>query len=80
MKEKGSRVCFSRRFQGVSSSAIKATLLKEHLDAQSTIIQSAAASGRGDEHIRNDAIFGATSANGATVIPLRGRQPRQAGA
>jgi glycerol-3-phosphate cytidylyltransferase len=80
MKQKGGRVCFSRRFQGVSSSAIKATLLKEHLDAQSTIIQSAAASGRGDEHIRDDSIFGAASANGATVIPLRGRQPRQAGA
>ena len=56
MKQKGGRVCFSRRFQGVSTSAIKATLLKEHLDAQSTIVQSAAASGRGDEHIRDDAI------------------------
>lgn len=80
MKQKGGRVCFSRRFQGVSSSDIKATLLKEHLDAQSTIVQSAAASRRGDEHVRDDAIFGAAAANGATVIPLRGRQPRQAGA
>lgn len=80
MKQKGGRVCFSRRFEGVSTSAIKATLLKEHLDAQSTIIQSAAASGRGDEHICNDAVLGAAVANGATIIPLRGRQPRQAGA
>jgi len=37
MKQKGGRVCFSPRFRGVSSSAIKATLLKEHLDAQSAI-------------------------------------------
>jgi glycerol-3-phosphate cytidylyltransferase-like family protein len=44
MKPKGGRVCFSRCFQGVSSSAIKATLLKEHIDAQSTIVQSAAVS------------------------------------
>ena len=80
MKQEGGRVCFSRRFQGISSSAIKATLLKEHLDVQSTILQAAAASGRGNEHIRNDAIFGAASANGATVIPLRGRQTREAGA
>jgi len=80
MKQKGGRICFSRRFRGVSTSAIKATLLKEHLDAQSTIVQSAAASGRGDEHIRNDALFGAAVANGATIISLRGRQSRQASA
>jgi len=80
MKQKGGRVCFSRRFRGVSTSAIKATLLKEHLDAQSAIVQSAATSGRGDEHIRNDTLFGAAVANGATVIPLRGRQSRQASA
>jgi len=79
MKQKGGRICFSRRFEGVSTSAIKATLLKEHLDAQSTIVQSAAVSGRGDEHIRDGAVFGAAAANGATVIPLRGRQSRQAG-
>ncbi len=80
MKQKGGRVCFSRRFEGVSSSAIKATLLKEHLDAQSAIIQSATVSGRSDEHVRDDAVFGAPAANGATIIPLRGRQPRQASA
>lgn len=80
MKQKGGRVCFSRRFRGVSTSAIKATLLKEHLDAQSTIVQSASVSGRGDERVRDGARFGAAVAHGATVIPLRGRQPRQAGA
>ncbi len=80
MKQKGGRVCFSRRFRGVSTSAIKATLLKEHLDAQSTIVQSAAVSGRGDEYLRDDAVFDAAVTNGATVIPLRGRQPRQVGA
>jgi len=46
MKQKGGRVCFSRRFRGVSTSAIKATLLKEQLDAQSAIVQSAVTSGR----------------------------------
>jgi glycerol-3-phosphate cytidylyltransferase len=80
MKQKGGRVCFSRRFAGVSTSAIKATLLKEHLDAQCAILQSAAASGRGNEHIRDDAPFGAAVANGATVIPIRSRQSRQASA
>ena len=80
MKQKGGRVCFSRRFRGVSTSAIKATLLKEHLDAQSTIVQSAALSGRGDEHIRDDAMPGAVVADGAIVLSIRGRQPRQAGA
>ena len=80
MKQIGGRVCFSRRFRGVSTSAIKATLLKEHLDAQNTIVQSAAVSGRGTEHIRNDDLFGATVANGATIIPLRRRQSRQASA
>jgi glycerol-3-phosphate cytidylyltransferase len=80
MKQKGGRICFSRRFRGVSTSAIKATLLKEHLDAQGTIVQSAAVSGRGNEHIRDDALFGAAVANGATVISLRGRQSRQASA
>jgi glycerol-3-phosphate cytidylyltransferase len=80
IKQQGGRVCFSRRFHGVSTSAIKATLLKEHLDAQGSILQSAAVFGRGNEHIRNDALFGAAAANGATVIPLRGRQSRQAGA
>ena len=80
MKQKGGRVCFSRRFRGVSTSAIKATLLKEHLDAQGAIVQSAAVHGRGNEHIRNDAVYGAAAANGATVIPLRGRQSRPAGA
>lgn len=38
MKQKGGRICFSRRFHGVSTSAIKATLLKEHLDAQRAIV------------------------------------------
>jgi glycerol-3-phosphate cytidylyltransferase len=80
MKQKGGRVCFSRRFHGVSTSAIKATLLKEHLDAQGSIIQSAAVFGRGNEHIRNDALFVAAAGNGATVIPLRGRQSRPASA
>ena len=79
MKQKGGRVCFSRRFRGVSTSAIKATLLKEHLDAQSTIVQPTAVSARDNERIRDDAAFGAAVANGATVIPLRGRQSRQAG-
>ena len=80
MKQKGGRVCFSQRFPGVSTSVIKATLLKEHLDAQSAIVQSAAVSGRGNEHIRNDALFGAAVANGATVISLRSRQSGQASA
>jgi glycerol-3-phosphate cytidylyltransferase len=80
MKEKGGRVCFSRRFRGVSTSAIKATLLNEHLHAQSTIVQPAAESGRGNEHIGNDTLFGAAVANGATIIPLRGRQSRHASA
>jgi glycerol-3-phosphate cytidylyltransferase len=80
MKQKGGRVCFSRRFYGVSTSAIKATLLKEHLDARDAIVQSAAVSGRGNERICDDALFGAAVANGATVISLRGRQSRQASA
>jgi glycerol-3-phosphate cytidylyltransferase len=78
IKQKGGRVCFSQRFRGVSTSAIKATLLKEHLDAQGTIVQSAAVPRRGNEHIRNDALFDAAAADGATIIPLRGRQSRQA--
>lgn len=80
MKQKGGRVCFSRRFHGVSTSAIKATLLKEHLDAQSAMVQLAALAGGGNERIRDDASFGAAVGNGATVIPLWGRQSRQAGA
>ena len=80
MKQKGGRVCFSRRFPGVSTSAIKATLLKEHLDAQRAIIQSVALAGGGNEHIGNDALSGAATANGAIVISLRGRQSRQASA
>lgn len=80
MKQKGGRVCFSRRFPGVSTTAIKATLLKEHLDAQSALVQSAAISGAGNEHARDDALFGAAVASGATVIPLRGRQSGQASA
>jgi glycerol-3-phosphate cytidylyltransferase len=80
MKQKGGRVCFSRRFHGVSTSAIKAMLLKEYLDAQSAIVQSAALSRRGNGHIRDDASFGAAAANAATVISLRGRQSRHASA
>jgi glycerol-3-phosphate cytidylyltransferase len=80
MKQKGGRVCFSRRFPGVSTTAIKATLLKEHLDAQSAVVQSTAVSGGGNEHTCDDAMFGAASANGATVIPLRGRQSEQVSA
>ena len=78
MKRKGGRVRFSRRFRGVSTSAIKATLLKEHIDAQDTIVQSAAVSGRGNGRIRNDALSSGAVANGAPVISLRGRQSRQA--
>jgi len=80
MKQKGGRVCFSRRFRGVSTSAIKAALLKEHLDAQGAIVQSAAIPGRGNEHIRDDALFGAAVANEATALSLRGRQSRHPGA
>ena len=78
MKQKGGRVCFSRRFHGISTSAIKAALLKEHLDAQGAIVQSVVISGRGNEHIRDDALFGAVAANEAAVISLRGRQSRHA--
>jgi glycerol-3-phosphate cytidylyltransferase len=80
MKQKGGRVCFSRRFNGVSTSAIKATLLKEHLDAQRAIVQSATISGRGNERVRDGALPGVPAADGATVISLRGRQPRHASA
>src|ERR1700691_3970015 len=80
MKQKGGRVCFSRRFRGVSTSPIKATLLKEHNGAQSAIVHSAAISGRGNEHIRDDASFGGAAANGAGIISLRGRQSRHASA
>ena len=67
MKQKGGRVCFSRRFRGVSTSAIKATLLKEHFDAQSTMVQPAAVSGRGNERICNDALFDGAIASGAPL-------------
>jgi glycerol-3-phosphate cytidylyltransferase len=80
MKQKGGRIFFSRRFHGVSTSAIKATLLKEHLDAQVTIIQSPSISGGGDEYVRDDALFDAAAANGATALSLRGRKSRQVGA
>lgn len=80
MKQKGGRVCFSRRFNGVSTSAIKATLLKEHLDAQDAIVRSAATPAGGNERIRDDGVFGAAVANGATVISLRGRQSRRVSA
>jgi glycerol-3-phosphate cytidylyltransferase len=80
MKQKGGRVSFSRRFTGVSTSAIKATLLKEHLDAQGTIVQSATVSGPNNEHIRDDALLGAAAANGTTVVSLWDRQSRHASA
>jgi glycerol-3-phosphate cytidylyltransferase len=34
MKDKGGRVCFSRRFKGVSTTAVKEKLLREYLDEQ----------------------------------------------
>jgi glycerol-3-phosphate cytidylyltransferase len=80
MKQKGGRVCFSRRFRGVSTSAIKATLLKEHLDAQGAIVQSTAISGPGDEGIRDDALFVAAVTNGAATLSLRSRQSRETSA
>lgn len=80
MKRKGGRVCFSRRFTGISTSAIKATLLKEHLDAQGTIVQSATVSGRNNEHIRDGSSLGAAAADAAAVVSLWSRQSRDAGA
>ena len=76
MKQKGGRVCFSRRFTGISTTTIKARLLKEHLDAQGTIVQSATVSGRNNEHIRDGSLFGAAAADAAAAVSLWGRQSR----
>jgi glycerol-3-phosphate cytidylyltransferase len=49
MKKKGGMVCFTQRYTKVSTTAIKAKLLKEHLNgsARGKTIQSAAHSGAG---------------------------------